>query len=74
MKYMIVTINNWNNKTEIEIVNKSEAKEMLFKKYLVYYIKKNLPIDKINSHIEDKYGIIVTRDNQRIEIYIIEGE
>ena len=74
MKCMIITINSWNNKTEIEIVNKSEAKEMLLKKYLVYYTKKNLSVDKINSNIEEKCGIIVTRDNQRIEIYIIEGE
>ena len=68
MKCILIT-NNWNDKVSAIKNDRANAKESLINAYLKLYINSNA--DKECSYIDKEYGIITTKDNKKIEFYII---
>lgn len=68
MKYVIIT-NSWNDKASVIKVDQANAKENLIKNYLKLYMDSNT--DKEYSYIDKDYAIITTKDNQKIELFIV---
>lgn len=68
MKCILIT-NNWNDKVSVIKNDRANAKESLINAYLKLYINSNA--DKECSYIDKEYGIITTKDNKKIEFYII---
>ncbi len=68
MKYVIIT-NSWNDKASVIKVDQANAKENLIKNYLKLYMNSNT--DKEHSYMDKDYAIITTKDNQKIELFIV---
>ena len=68
MKYVII-IDNWNDKVSVTKVNLANAKENLIKTYLKLYMDIN--VNKEHSYINKDYAVVTTKDNQKIELFIV---
>lgn len=68
MKYVIIT-NSWSDKILVINVDQTNAKENLIKNYLKLYMNSNT--DKEYSYIDKDHAIITTKDNQKIELFIV---
>ena len=68
MKYVMIA-NNWNDKVSVTKVNQENAKENLTKAYLKLYMDKN--VNKERSYINKDHAVITTKDNQKIELFIV---
>ena len=68
MKCVMIT-NNWNDKVSVTKVNLANAKENLIKTYLKLYMDIN--VNKERSYINKDHAVITTKDNQKIELFIV---